>query len=478
MTTKNLKIGSLLLDQHNPRIPAVSSQREALQHILDDQAEKLANLAESIVDEGLSPTDNWLVMRSPTAKDKFVVLEGNRRLAALKILHNPSVLTGLTISNGLQRRFERAAGQFNANDIEPIRCFELTRDEANPWIQRRHIGADQGRGIVDWDGQATARFRGGDPALQALDFVARHGKLTDDQVELLKGRFITTLRRLLETPDVRHELGLDLKKSTLFSGVPLEEAIKGLRRVVLDLAERRYNVTQLKRKAQMVAYITSLNKTDLPDLTKTISLVPIDELEPTHASAPRGGSGAPSLSTPSSAGGNAPNSGTAGGNPRPTPPSAGPRSFPTVPRTSVVAKPYRLRVSNAKAAEIYEELKSLVLTKHKHAISVLLRVFLELSVDHHLNAIGSSTTFKDPNSGHKVEKKLKAKVQECIDDFIAQGAPKKEFASITRALSVATNPLSPDLLHGYVHNRFATPIHGDLTAAWDNALPLLTRIWA
>lgn len=139
MAIKNLKIGSLLLDQYNPRIPSTSSQREALQQVLDDQQDKLANLAESIVDEGLSPTDNWLVVRSTPSSDKFIVLEGNRRLAALKILQNPSVLTGLKISNGLQKRFERAAIQFNPNDVEPIRCVEMTRDEANPWIQRRQL---------------------------------------------------------------------------------------------------------------------------------------------------------------------------------------------------------------------------------------------------------------------------------------------------------------------------------------------------
>lgn len=472
MATKVLKISSLLLDQNNPRIPAVNSQREALQRILDDQEDKLANLAESIVGDGLSPADNWLVMRSSTtAQDKFVVLEGNRRLAALKILQNPSVLTGLSLPNALQRRFERAAAQFNANDVEPIRCFELTRDEANPWIQRRHIGADEGRGIVDWDGQATARFRGGDPALQALDFVERYGELTDDQITLLKGRFITTLRRLLETPDVRHELGLDLKKNTLFSGVPLEEAIKGLRRVVLDLAEKRYTVTQLKSKAQMVAYIAGFDKSDRPDLNKTIAPIPIDELAPTPSPATRGVGGPTSPGAPAPPGG-----GTAGGNPSPTRPGT-PKSYPTPPRTSVVAKPYRLRVSNAKAAEIYEELKSLLLTKHKHAISVLLRVFLEISVDHHLNAIGSSTTFKDPTNGHKVEKKLKAKVRESVDYFISQGDQKKDFDTIIRALSVSTSPLSPDLLHAYVHNRFATPLQGDLSAAWDNALPLFSRIW-
>lgn len=475
MAIKNLKIGSLLLDQNNPRIPVADSQRAALQEVLDDQEGKLANLADSIVDEGLSPTDNWLVMRSPTAQDKFVVLEGNRRLAALKILQNPSVLTGLRVSNALQRRFERAAAQFNANEVEPIRCVEMTRDEASPWIQRRHIGADEGRGIVDWDGQATARFRGSDPALQALEFVGQHGNLNEQQRSLLKGRFITTLRRLLETPDVRNELGLDLKKQTLFSLVPAEEVIKGLRRVVLDLAEKRYTVTQLKSKAQMVAYVAGLAKSDRPNLAKTISPTPIDELEPSSGTQPGGG--------PSSPGGpTGPGRPPPGG---PIPPGGptspgGPRSLPSPPRVSVVAKPYRLRVANAnsKAGEIYEELKSLLLTKHKHAISVLLRVFLELSVDHHLVSIGSKTTFVDPKSHRSVDKKLKAKVEESVNYFIAQGEPKREFDSILRALSNSASPMSPDLLHAYLHNRFATPVQGDLTAAWDNALPLFSRIWA
>lgn len=311
--------------------------------------------------------------------------------------------------------------------------------------------------------------------MQALEFVERYGTLTEDQIALLKGRFITTLRRLLETPDVRQELGLDLKKNTLFSGVPLEEAIKGLRRVVLDLAEKRYTVTQLKSKAQMLAYVTGFEKADRPDLNKSIAAVPIDELVPTPHPSTGGKSGGGGPTSPGAP--MPPGTGPGGGNPSPPRPGR-PGSYPTPPRTSVVAKPYRLRVSNPKAAEIYEELKSLLLTKHKHAISVLLRVFLEISVDHHLNAIGSSTTFKDPNSGHKVEKKLKAKVQESIAHFIAQGIPKKEFDSITRALSVTTSALSPDLLHGYVHNRFTTPVQGDLTAAWDNALPLFGRIWA
>jgi hypothetical protein len=451
MSAKHLKIGSLLLDQNNPRIDPVSSQREALQQVLDDQEEKLANLAEDIVEIGLSPTDNFLVMRSATAHDKFIALEGNRRLAALKILQNPQVLTGLEVSNGLKRRFENVAKEFKADDIEPISCFEVaSRDDANVWIQRRHIGEDEGRGIVSWNAQSAARFRGGEPALQALEFVREHGDLTREQLALLGGRFITTLKRLLETPDVRDILGLDMGRKRLFSLVTAEEVVKGLRRIVLDLAEKNINVTQLKKKQQMVDYVRGFGKNDKPDLRKTINpSVPLDEL----------------LS-----------SGPSTGLPPPTPPRK-PPSRPAPPRLSVVAKPFKLNVTNSKALEIYEELKVLRLASHPHAIAVLSRVFLEISVDLHLAAIGSTATFKEPKSGRVVDKSLRSKVDECIKHHINRGANAKDFAAITRAMSLTSLPLSPDLLHAYVHNSFVTPTERDLTAAWDGALPLFERIW-
>lgn len=453
MATKHLKIGSLLLDQTNPRIDPVASQRDALQQVLDDQEEKLANLAEDIADIGLSPTDNFLVMRSENAHDKFIVLEGNRRLAALKIMQNPQVLTGLTVSNGLKRRFENAAKEFKVDDVEPVPCFEVaSRDDANVWIQRRHIGEDEGRGIVNWNAQSAARFRGGEPALQALEFVREHGELTPEESAILGGRFITTLKRLLETPDVREMLGLEMKKKRLFSFVTADEVIKGLRRIVLDLAEKNINVTQLKKKQQMVDYVTRLDKKDKPDLKKTINpSLPLDELL---------SSGSPT-SVP----------------PGPTPPTK-PRSKPTPPRLSVVPKPYKLNVTNARALEIYEELKVLKLAGHPNAIAVLLRVFLEISVDLHLVAIGSTTTTKEPKSGKTFDKSLRNKVDECIKYHVGKGVNARDFAAITRAMSMTSHPLSPDLLHAYVHNSFVTPTERDLTSAWDGAQPLFERIWA
>jgi hypothetical protein len=105
-----------------------------------------------------------------------------------------------------------------------------------------------------------------------------------------------------------------------------------------------------------------------------------------------------------------------------------------------------------------------------HAVSVLLRVFLELSTDHYMNAKGLPTTIKDPNRG-EVDKVLEKKVHEVIEHLINAGAPKKHFDALSRALRDKQSPLYIRLLHGYVHNQFVIPKSRDLLASWDEARP-------
>ena len=89
MAPKNLKIDQLKLDLLNPRIRNAANQHEAMQQIIDEQDHKLANLAEHIVDNNsLNPMDRLLVLKDPDGK--YVVLEGNRRALALKLLSNPA----------------------------------------------------------------------------------------------------------------------------------------------------------------------------------------------------------------------------------------------------------------------------------------------------------------------------------------------------------------------------------------------------
>ena len=451
MSAKTLKIGSLDLDLENPRITLASDQRDAMQKILDEQKVRLINLAESIAARGFSPMDRCLVLRSDIRAGKFIVLEGNRRLLAAKLLKNPALVSTLNMPDAFKKRLIKASQGFDVKKIEPVDCYEVAdRAEGNDWIRQRHNGADEGRGIVNWSAIAGSRFRGRDPALQALDFVIQHGELTEDQKEMIAGKFpLTTLDRLLSTPSVRSAIGFEITAGKLNTELPAEEALKPLKRIVLDLAEKEVTVTHLKSKAQQNFYIEKFKSADKPDLSKkTGTPLPVEGITDKDFVAK-----SPVVTKKV-------------------------RQGRVAPRLAVVPKSCKLHIPTAKIEGIYNELRTLQLAKHVHAIGVLMRVFLEMSVDDYLeNKANSTLTFNDPNSTRVLDKKLKDKVKETIDHMVANGTVEKELKGVKTAMTDPQNPFSIDTLHAYIHNRFFTPTDTHLVTGWDNAQRFFEKIW-
>lgn len=411
MAEKKLKIDQLILDLRNPRIREAANQHEAMQQIIDEQDHKLANLAEHIVDNNsLNPMDRLLVLKKDP-DGKYVVLEGNRRALALKLLSNPAALSGLQVRSALQRRFEALAARFDKTNVEPLACYEVeTRAEGTTWIELRHKGEDEGRGIVGWSTEAISRFKGRDPALQALDFVRQHSALTENQKKSLAEKFpLSTLDRLLSTPAVRARIGVEIKDDKLLTALTADEAIKPLKRIVLDLAEKNINVTQLKSVKQQSDYIASIAPVDMPDLSqKAQDLRPIETIDQSQF--------VPTAPAP--------------------PPPRPIRAQKIAARTVVVPKSCRLNVINNNTLEIYRE----KLAQFPNAIAVLLRVFMENSVDHYLDANKIPLKVNLPNSSRDVYKSLEAKVREAIAHMVENGAERKNFDGVTRALSVANHP--------------------------------------
>lgn len=445
-----LQIEQLLLDSKNPRISGASSQRDVIQKLLDDQADKLLTLADSIASDGMSPIDRLLVVREKDGSDRFIALEGNRRVAALKILSNPHILGGLQLKSSLQKAFEKVAGNFQRDTVEPIACFEVSnREEGTPWLFLRHTGENEGKGVVDWSGLATSRFRGTDPALQALEFVSTYGNLTDEQKRVLAEHFpITTLDRLLSSREVRKRLGVEVKNQKLCSGLPPEELIKPLRRIILDLAEKTINVSQLKNSAQQIEYVDALDIKSKPDLSQAGAVRAIESIQ-----------GYEFKVKPTRAARNAQRN--------------------LSERKTIVPRATRLNIQDSKIASIFRELRSLRIDQHPNAIAVLLRVFLELSIDHYMDFHSLPLRFKDEKNNKVIDKPLKRKLGEVIDHLVkAKGCEKKDFVGVTRALSVEHSPLSIDLLHAYVHNRFVTPKTHDLIGAWDDASRFFESLWS
>jgi hypothetical protein len=444
-----LRIEHLVLDNDNPRITHADGQQQALQKVIRDQKTKLVRLAESIVERGLSPIDRLMVLEVNPSPKRYIALEGNRRIASLRLLANPAAMTGLDMPNGMQRTIERLANIFDKSKIEPIQAVEVnSRDEGRYWIELRHNGEDQGRGVVNWKPIVAARFRKKEPAIQAFDMVLDHGGFSEDDAERLRTGFsLTTLRRLMESKDVRTELGLTVEKGQLCTVLPGNELIKPLKKIIHDIANKAVDSRSFNTTDKMVDYVRGFGKADRPDFTKKVRGRPVEGIQKGEfakaSSAKVGRKKRAALSA----------------------------------RREVIPKNCPVNVTNARIAEIYQELCSLRLDKSRNAIAVLMRVFLEMSVDHFLEDNGVSLKFMPPKGSRELWKTLDKKLAEVVSMLISMNIPKAHFAALMRDLGVATSPMNTDLFHLYVHDRFATPSPGELTAAWDHAQPLFEKIW-
>jgi len=242
-----LKIADLMLDVQNPRIPKQKNQLAALQEILNDQDKKLLELATDIVENGLSPVDRMMVLEDAES-GTYTSLEGNRRTAALRILNTPNIVDELEISPSLKQQFKQLASSFDPDSVEPIPAVIVPdRASARRWIELRHTGANDGRGIVDWTGLQSARFRG-DQVSKLIDLAIEKMGVSESQINT---KFpVSTLSRLIDNPQVRSKIGISLHNGELFLTQPIKDVAKPIKRIINDLSSKTIKVDQVKTSEQ------------------------------------------------------------------------------------------------------------------------------------------------------------------------------------------------------------------------------------
>lgn len=445
MANVELNLDELQLDLKNPRFDGLANQREALQKIVQSQGSKLVNLAEDIMENGMSPAHRMLVVKAPGKSSKsYVVMDGNRRLAALRILANPSVLYGLSgVGDLTAQKLRKLAKDFSLDSVQPFDAFACrSESEARHWIEAIHTGENDGRGVVSWDGIATARYRGKNTSLKALDFVKAAGKLTAEESAALERFPITNLDRLLGTPEIRELLGLTLEGGELMSDLPQSELLRPLRRIVTDIASKAVKVGALKGKDDRLKYVGSL-KTLLPDLGKrTGRPEPLERL----AAQAQAKSQSNALTT------------------------AKARSL--LDRKALIPGQTQapLNINDQKLQQMCKELRKLPLDAYPVSVAASFRVFLELSLDHY--------GVEKKLAGYSVDMSLKQKVQAVADGLQANGASKRDLQAFRALGSNANAALSIDRLHGVIHSRYALPTPSELRSGWAEVQVAFLKIWA
>lgn len=143
-----ISVDKLYFDPHNPRLPSYvrdGGEAAVLKWMLTEG--DLIELMTAIAATGYSSSEALLVTQSPT-KGQYIVVEGNRRLAAVKLLMNPesAPTRQKTILNLIQ--------DIQPDQIEhlPVIIYEA-RDDILDFLGFRHI-----TGIKSWGARAKADY--------------------------------------------------------------------------------------------------------------------------------------------------------------------------------------------------------------------------------------------------------------------------------------------------------------------------------
>jgi hypothetical protein len=424
-----IPIHKLKLDTANPRFDRSVDQVEASRKLFDSEKIKMTKLAADIAKNGLNPTQLMIVVPED---EWYIVLEGNRRLACIMGLIDPS-----RVPTEFKSSFERLSN--GAAIPKEITCFVVSkRAEANSWIQERHTGSNDGVGVSSWDTEQQRRFLANtigtpDRTLQLIDWMKEN---TPEIAKLYQEKnMFTNIERLLDDEASRSALGLKFEKGQLKATVSFDALKKALAKIVKDF-HGGATVDIIKNKAKRAAYIKSIEP-DLPTGSDSRPEVPLIDLRKEAKSA-----------------------------------ASGKRTTTKNPleRKTLITKEFKFNCSNNRIMCMIVELRHLDIDRYTNSASMLLRAFLEMSTYLYAKKKGVPKV-----SG--VQGRWDADWNSVINYLESHAyLEKSQITALRKLVSNKDQMLSYDTLHQCVHNKDFFPEKKDLIRIWTMLEPYFVHI--
>lgn len=362
---KSIPLNDLLLDLENSRHGVQPDQSAALRWMITGKSKaKVMNLARSIALHGPSPSELPIVIPAGNGQEElYKVIEGNRRVAVLKMLHDPQRCPDEQV-RGQFRKLQQEAQVSLPAVLECVVFPDFP--SAARWIELRHLGEQGGAGIVGWGAKESDQFakrigRQGryDPAMQLLEYATENRLITQEESD---GIPITNLTRLINSPNVRRELGLTLSRGELSRVAPRGYVNRVVGDLLRTLATGLWTVSDLKSKDQRRRFIEIVKgesgwgsyevQSELPLAAKEVETLPPDET----ASNSEGKKGEKQKRT-----------------------SRNPLS-----RHTAISSSTSMKIQHKRLLAIFRELKDLDADSFVNAASLLTRLFIEGCVAQYL----------------------------------------------------------------------------------------------
>ena len=473
-TSDEVVVSGLFLDAENPRLSITPGSNPSQADLLADLLanENVEEIAASMADAGIYPHESLIAVKERVAgKQSLVVVEGNRRLAAMKAL-----VSADAVPQAHRKKYRLLAKKAGfAVDVKLPVVVAPSRVAAMPIIVARHTHNQ----IRKWPHTAQAAYfnRMRDQKFTVEEIAGMTGLSEAEvlaplrthalyaaacQLDLESGvaeavrnprKFpITTLKRVFDSSVMLDALGAQFEGERLTGKIHEDEFEKGFTRIVSDLAQGQESSRTLSTARDFKSYLRRMGA-DKPDIDHKggFSLDRTGEI----GSAGKGGSKKKKKTTA--------RKGTSRRGKRKT--------------KNVIPRDFKPIDSGTRIQKVCEELRGLDLDAYPNASALLLRSLIDLCVTEYMEATGAAAEcikkFREKdNKPRGWSPTLRQSLQFLLQEY-ELGLSDQALTAARRFAQRGHDGLCLDSLDKFTHNAYTPPTPTELRAIWTHIEPTM-----
>lgn len=246
-----INISQIINYYENPRHAIGSNEKDTIKKLFDAVGvQYMLNLAEDLHENGFLGCQQITLVYSKEI-EKYIVYEGNRRVACMKFLKNPEEFDFLDLVT--INKAKKIAAKKSEHELEILDCYITDEDEAMFIMERIHSGEDKGRGTKQWTSREKDIFKVRQNHTKSLQYLVDfYTKKYFDELDITNILPFTTIQRIFNNREIKKEIGIDVSDELTFTKERINLILTTARWVREEAEETGEAPTRLFNKAREI----------------------------------------------------------------------------------------------------------------------------------------------------------------------------------------------------------------------------------
>lgn len=277
-TLKKISVSQIINYYENPRHDVGKDEKDTLRKLFDAAGiQHMINLAKDIYEHGLLENQQIVVVYDEVKK--YVVYEGNRRVACIKLLQNPDKFDFLEKStlDSIRRIIKDGKGSVPVK----LSCYVTDEEEAMFIMERIHSGEDKGRGLTRWTPREREIFEVRRKKKKNCAYlINQYMQEYFDGYDITTLMPYTTVQRIFNNIEIKKKIGINVGDESTFTVERMKLVIDVTKWAVKKAEEKGQALTRLYNKSRDIENMILPWLEDYMNKDSVNSKKPGEELNP------------------------------------------------------------------------------------------------------------------------------------------------------------------------------------------------------